>query len=287
MEKKKKYINSVMNFTGSKYKLLDQLLPLFDYSKDYFVDMFCGGGSIYMNVVDKYHKILINDIIEDLIGIHENLIESNKIIENVKKLVVNKEDKNGYLKLRNSYNEDKSPEKLWALMLCCTNNLMRFNQKFEFNQSFGKRSFNNNTQKKIYECINHIRPYKNKLVFKSTHFENIQINNPNTMVYLDPPYGRIKNEDGTLSKKQISEAGYNAFWLKEHDKKLYEYIHNLNKNGSSFLVSGVLEHNGNVSWMLDKLIKDGFNYKELKFNYNKVSRKKHDKQTKEIIIMNY
>lgn len=36
------YIDSVMNYTGSKYKLLDQILPNFDYSKRYFIDMFAG-----------------------------------------------------------------------------------------------------------------------------------------------------------------------------------------------------------------------------------------------------
>ncbi len=69
------YIEGVMNYTGSKYKMLSQLLPEFDYTKKYFFDVFTGGGSIYINVADKYEKIYINDIITDLIDIHKNLIE--------------------------------------------------------------------------------------------------------------------------------------------------------------------------------------------------------------------
>lgn len=106
------------------------------------------------------------------------------------------------------------------------------------------------------------------------------------MVYIDPPYGRVKEENGEIGKKQISEAGYNAFWKKEDDLNLYNYIKMIDKKGSSFMVSGVLEHDGKVCWMLDKLISDGFRYELLNYDYNKVSRK-GNKNTKEIIIMNY
>ena len=43
-----KYVEGVMNYTGSKYKLLSQLLPEMDYKKKTFVDVFCGGGSVYI-----------------------------------------------------------------------------------------------------------------------------------------------------------------------------------------------------------------------------------------------
>ena len=38
------YIEPPLNYTGSKFKLLEQLIPMFDYSKSYFVDIFTGGG---------------------------------------------------------------------------------------------------------------------------------------------------------------------------------------------------------------------------------------------------
>lgn len=48
------YIDSVFNFTGSKFKILDQIIPLFDKDKEIFVDLFAGGGSVYINVLDYY-----------------------------------------------------------------------------------------------------------------------------------------------------------------------------------------------------------------------------------------
>ena len=164
--------------------------------------------------------------------------------------------------------------------------MMRFNQKFKYNQTYGERGWNPNTDVKVEKFTNHIRQYKDKIKFISKPFYDVNFESDNIMYYIDPPYGRIKSEDGSISKKQISEAGYNAFWKEDDDLKLYKYITDIHKSGSSFMVSGVLEHNGSVCWMLDKLISDGFNYKKLSFDYNKVSRK-GNKETCEVIIKNY
>jgi DNA adenine methylase Dam len=280
------YINTPLNYTGSKFKLLDQILPLFDYTKSNFVDLFTGGGVVYTNVLDRYDNIIINDIIEDIIGIHKSLYtNNNKFIEEVKSLCISKDDSNGYNDLRNSYNNEKSSSKLYALMLSCNNNMIRFNKKFNFNQTFGKRTFNDNTQKKIDDSFEHYKKYPNKVDFRSEHFMNIPIKS-NTFYYVDPPYGYTKTTDNEMSRKQISEAGYNAFWNKEDDIKLYNYLKEIDSIGSTFMISGVLKHNNEVCWILDKLINDNYNYIELDYNYNKVS-KNGNKDTIEIIIKNY
>lgn len=280
-----KYIEGVMNYTGSKFKLLEQILIEMDTSKKIFVDAFCGSGSVYANVLDRYEKVIANDIIIDLIGIHKGLLESDDIVNKTKSLCPGKDNPVGYGTLRDDYNDSPSPEGLWALMLSCTNNMMRFNQKFKFNQTYGDRGFSDATQRKVNNFTEHIRKFKDNLVYLSTQFENIEIES-DMMIYLDPPYGRIKNEDGTIGKKQISEAGYNSFWLKDDDMKLYEFIKKIDSIGASFMVSGVLHHDGKTCWMLDKLIADGFTYKEIEYDYNKVSRK-GNKETTEIIITNY
>ena len=278
-------VETPFNFTGSKFKLLNQLLPEFDYTKNNFIDVFCGGGSVYTNIVDKYQSILVNDVISDLIGIHSGLLKDDEVIEKTKLICPDKTDEVSFSNLREDYNKNPSPDKLWALMLSCTSNMMRFNQKFKFNQTFGKRTWNSSTDKKVEEFKNHIRKYSDKIDFVSKSFYDLEIK-PDTMYYLDPPYGRVKNNDGSIGKKQISEAGYNAFWKEDDDKRLYEFIHKINDIGSSFMVSGVLYHNGLTCWMLDKLINDGFSKKSLSFDYNKVSRV-GDKETTEIIIKNY
>lgn len=281
----KKLIESPFNYTGSKFKLLQQLLPEFDYTKSNFIDLFSGGGSVYTNILDKYNTIIINDIITDLINIHKELSQSDNIISKTKEICPGKNNPEGFSNLRNNYNNNPSPERLWALMLSSTNNMIRFNQKFKYNQTYGNRGWNSNTDKKVEAFTNHIRQYKDRIIFLSKPFNEIEITK-DSMFYIDPPYGRIKNVDGSIGKKQISEAGYNAFWKQEDDINLYEYLHKIDNSGSSFVVSGVLEHADKTCWMLDKLIEDGFNTKELIFDYNKVSRA-GQKQTIEVIIKNF
>ena len=279
------YIETPFNYTGSKFKLLSQIIPELDKSKSTFVDVFTGGGSVYTNILDKYEKVIVNDIISDLVKIHKELLNDDDIVGKTKSLCPGKKNPEGYGVLRDNYNNNPTPEGLWSLMLSATNNMMRFNQKFKFNQTYGDRGFSDATQRKVSNFTEHIRKFKDNLVYLSTTFENIEVQS-NMMVYLDPPYGRIKNEDGTIGKKQISEAGYNSFWLKDDDMKLYEFIKKIDSIGASFMVSGVLHHDGKTCWMLDKLISDGFTYKEIEYDYNKVSRK-GNKETTEIIITNY
>jgi DNA adenine methylase Dam len=266
-------VNTPYNYTGNKFKLLEQILPNFDYTKDYFIDLFCGGGSIYTNVVDKYQKVLINDKIPELIQIHKNLIQdSQNFIQKTKSVCVDKGDDEAYANLRRDFNANKSPEKLWALMLSCTNNMLRFNKKFEFNQTFGRRSWNDNTQQKVDIFVKHITNYKDKIYFSSKDFFEIIPKKP-SMVYLDPPY-------------MNTGAGYNAYWSQSLEDKLYDYILELDKNGNSFMLSGVSLHDGKTSKLLEKLILHGYKDIELNFDYDKVSRK-GKKCTKEIIILNY
>lgn len=280
-------IETPFNYTGSKFRLLSQILPHFDYTKSNFVDLFTGGGSVYTNVVDKYEKITINDIISDLIGIHQCLINDNEIVDETKLLSSKlKESQSDYLKLRDNYNNSPSPAKLWALMLSCNSNLIRFNQKGVFNQTWGRRSYNSSTENKVNSFVTHIRKYRSKINFLSKNFNEIKIEE-NTFYYIDPPYAYIKSSTGDIGNKQISEAGYNNFYYQQDDKNLYEYCHRINQIGSTFMVSGVLEHNGSTSWILDKLIKDGFSYKLLDFDYNKVNKTGKNKNTKEIFIKNY
>ena len=269
-------INTPFNYTGSKFKLLEQILPHFDYTKEYFIDLFCGGGSVYTNVVDKYQKILINDKIEELILIHKNLIQnSDTFIQQTKSVCVDKNSAEEYAKLRSDFNSNKTPDKLWALMLSCTNNMMRLNKKFEFNQTFGKRSWNDNTQVKVEQFVNHITQFKDKIYFSSKDFFEVIPKKP-SMVYLDPPYTN-------------SEAGYNCYWNQQLEDKLYDYVLELDKNGHSFMLSGVQgkHKDKKESLIIQKLIDKGFKYKILNFDYEKVARNKNTKESQEIIIFNY
>lgn len=267
------YIKTPFNYTGSKFKILNQIIPEMDYNKPYFCDLFCGGGSVYTNILEHYDKILANDIIEDLIDIHKLILVDDSIIEDTKALCPGKDNKEGFLSLRSSYNEHKTPSKLWALMLSSTNNMMRFNKKFLYNQTYGNRGWNPNTDNKVNEFKTELRKYGHKVRYTSKSFSDVKISSDKVMLYCDPPYSN-------------TEAGYNAYWERDDDQKLYEYLKNIDSSGSSFMVSGSLKHDNKSCFLLDELIKDGYSVKKIEHNYNKVSRS-GNKKTEEIIIINY
>lgn len=234
-------IEGVMNYTGSKFKLLNQILPFFDYDKSNFVDLFAGGGSIFINVLEKYDNVYINDIISDIIDIYQCLSNNDDIIDKTKLLCLTlKNSQIDYLDLRDEYNRSKSSDKLWALILSCNSNLIRFNKKGKFNQTWGKRSWNNNTDKKVDLFKNKLRLYRSKINFNSFNFNKFPIMK-NSFYYLDPPYTYIKNSNGDMGNEQISEAGYNNFYYKEDDLNLYNYCHEIDKIGSTFMISLLLK----------------------------------------------
>lgn len=273
------YIESPLNYTGSKYKLLDQILPHFDYSKNTFVDLFTGGGSVFINILDKYPYVVINDKIKDLIGIYFELINNSFLInEVIKKSPNNQEEFN---QLREDYNIKPNSAKFWALIASSTNNMMRFNKSLKYNQTYGKRKFNDNTLRKTLLFKKVLKNNDYKLIFKSEEFDHTIYRNCH--VYLDPPYGFIENDDGTISNKQITEAGYNAFWSKEHDERLYKFIKGLRFFKSTFTLSGIYQKEDKYCWLLRKLEKDGYQIIDIDMNYNKVSRS-GNKNIREVII---
>lgn len=54
------YIKSPLNYTGGKYKLLPQILPLFPKEINTFYDLFGGGFNVGINA--NAHKVIYNDI---------------------------------------------------------------------------------------------------------------------------------------------------------------------------------------------------------------------------------
>lgn len=195
----KNYINPPLNYMGGKFKLLPQIDPLLDKTKHNFYDVFAGGGSVFMNVGLNYSTVYVNDLLSA--EIHKELHNNGEFFTlKMKSHLVDKEDKEGYLRLRDSYNTEPTPEKLWALILSCNSNMMRFNKDRKFNQTFGKRTFNPSTEKKLTGYMNRVKEFSNISVnfsskpydklpgyYASNSFIGSYFDDPNGMVYLDPP----------------------------------------------------------------------------------------------------
>lgn len=224
------YINPPLNYTGNKLQILSQILPLFDYNKNFFGDVFTGGGSVAYNVYNHYDQVYMNDINKDLIELHKLFIIDmpnterklvNKIESSFKEFKPTKEE---YLKIRTIFNETKEPQErailFWLLALTCNSNMVRFNKSGKFNQTYGDRTYNTSTKDKI----NKFQLNSKNFQLRSKPIEHINFNSVSTMYYCDPPYYN-------------TEAGYNAFWSKELEFKLLDKCLN---SPTSIAVSGVL-----------------------------------------------
>ena len=258
-------IESPINYMGSKYKILNQLIPLFPKDKSIFVDLFTGGGSVYMNVAHLYEKVYANDILFDLIQIHKNLQKEEFKLQAQDYSIPTKNNKEVYLQLRDDYNKTKNPAMLLALIWSCNSNMMRFNNNFIFNQTWGKRCFNKNTEKKWNAYKQ--QDYSN-VIFTSKSFETVKLVN-NAFYYIDCPY---KN----------TEAGYNAFWTNEDENNLINLIKEMIEKDIKFGISGVINQKPNQIY--DFLKTQNLKVYWLGNLYQKISKK--DKVNNEYYITN-
>ena len=132
---------------------------------------------------------------------------------------------------------------------------MRFNNKFEFNQTWGKRSYNKNTQKKIDIFL---QKDLSNVSFTCLSFEDVVIPS-NSFIYVDPPYSN-------------TEAGYNAIWNQEKENMLIELIDYYISTNQPFGISGCINDKQNKVY--DFLIKQS-NLKVYYFEdlYQKIAKK--------------
>lgn len=72
MAKKQKYIGSPLNYIGGKGKLLPQILPLFPNNISTFIDLFCGGCNVGINI--KAESVIFNDNLTYLIDLYNELL---------------------------------------------------------------------------------------------------------------------------------------------------------------------------------------------------------------------
>ena len=93
-------IQSPLNYTGGKYKLLPQILPLFPKDINVFVDLFCGGCNVGINVDCNW--VIYNDLDENLLYLYNTFKNLDKesvlewIYETIEKYGLSLVSKNGY-----------------------------------------------------------------------------------------------------------------------------------------------------------------------------------------------
>ena len=304
---KKEVIPSALNYTGGKYKLLSQILPLFPKDIDKMVDLFCGGCNVGINV--ECNKVLFNDNNKYLIGLLDvfRKLSKNEIIKWVYSAICkyglslvsengydyyNSEsskglgdyNKLGYNKLREDFNKklEKDDEyylMLYLLIVYSFNNQLRFNRKEEFNLPVGKRDFNSKMKEKLEAFVDRIKSSDYK--FSADDFRNVSMEGytERSFFYADPPY-------------LITCATYNeqSGWTEKDERDLLSYLEKLDKKGIRFALSNVLESKGKKNTILCDWVNKNEKYRVIPLNYDYSNSNYHTKKdgvTKEVLIVNY
>ena len=300
-------VKSPLNYTGGKYKILNQIIPIFPNNLDLFIDMFSGGANVGINVNAK--KIICVDKQKEIIRIMDlfKKYEDGYIIDKLEKIIDKYElsnsllngyetydctsdkglgsyNKEKYMNLRSDYNNIKndSIEKdflFLTLVIYGFNNQIRFNSDGEFNMPVGKRDFNNSLRKNLKNFITKLKT-KNIDFINSDFREFVIETYDNTLVYCDPPYFL-----GTASYNE------NGGWTEKDELDLLNYLAVLDSHGVKFALSNVIEHKGDKNLILDAWIKE-HNYKIhlIDCDYNNSNYHKQEgniKKTIEVLVTNY
>ncbi len=305
LKSKMEIVKSPLNFTGGKYKLLPQIIPLFPKNISTFVDLFCGGCNVGINAAAE--KIICNDIDSNLIGLfsffkgksYNSLLP--KIQEVIKRFNLSDSEKNGYsfyncnsasglgsfnktgfLSLRETFNAISKDDAnyylyLYILVVYAFNNQIRFNSAGKFNLPVGKRDFNARMQNKLKNFLSALEA--KDVSFSNCDFSDIKASSlgKNDFVYADPPY-------------LITCATYNEkSWNEEEEKKLLSYLDELSDNNIRFALSNVLFTDNKTNTILQTWLSErNYNCHHLDFSYkNSNYHKKHVAKTDEVLITNY
>lgn len=300
-------IASPLNYTGGKFKLLPQILPLFPKKIDTFVDLFCGGCNVGLNV--KSNKIIYNDINDKVIKLCKFFkdINSKNAIEKIyhtitkyelslvskygyefyncdSKKGLGKYNKSRFLKLRNDFNAMSCAANdyyilFYVMIVYAFNNQIRFNSNGEFNLPVGKRDFNAKMEQKLINFIERLHEQNSE--FSSADFRNFNTQglNKNDFIYIDPPY-------------LITCATYNenGGWLDKDELDLLEFLDVLHSKKIKFALSNVLTSKGKTnkilkSWLENRTYKTHhLNYKYSNSNYQ---TKDKSLSSDEVLITNY
>ena len=300
---KENLVKSPLNYTGGKFKLLPQILPLFPDNINTFVDLFAGGCNVGVNV--KADNIICNDIEFHVINLMKKFektsVESilNEIEDNINKFNLSKTSKYGYeyyntnssdgvanynkgnyIKLREFYNENMDNDLLFfTVVIFAFNNQIRFNKNTKkFNVAVNKRDFNDSMKKNIIKFINRLHNVDIKFTSKDFSLFDTESLTTQDLVYCDPPY-------------LITCANYNeqGGWDEIKERELLEFLEVLNKKSIRFALSNVLESKGKSTDILTEWSKK-YNIHDLNNTYGNCNYQTKDKSkigATEVLITNY
>lgn len=268
---------SPLNYSGSKDKIVPSIIKYLPKHIECFVDAMGGAFNVGANIVTM-DKIVYNEYNPYIFEIIKMLIEqtSDSIIDCVENIVnkykLKKKDKEAYLKLRSDYNANKNAIALFTLQIYAFQNMIRFNNKQQFNTPVGNNEYCLGIKNRIKNFI----PKVNKIELYNDSYKNLDYKKYpiDTVFYFDPPYFITKAEynDG----KRGLEG-----WNLESENELLEFLMEIHNSGYKFILSNVIKHNGKEHVLLKNWVENN------KFNIYTIGKTGIKYPREEVLVTNY
>jgi DNA adenine methylase Dam len=240
------FVKSPLNYTGGKFKLLPDIIPLVPVDVNRFIEPFGGGFNVGINT--EADELIYNDLCKPVTELLEyfssHSIEDilSYIDETIEEWGLVKGDKVSYIKFRDFFNNNsrinKLPLNLYVLVCFGFNNMVRYNKFNKFNIPIGVNGFNDSMRSNLVSFVERLGEYK--ISFSSVDyrvlFRELDLNN-NDLVYCDPPY-------------YITDAVYNKIWDKRAEIQLYKQLDKLNNDNIRFMLSNVTNNSNKTNDIL-------------------------------------
>jgi len=301
---KRSYIQSPLNYTGGKFRLLPQILPHFPKDIDIFADLFCGGLNVGLNVSAR--RVMFRDVSPQLLGLYNSFLqmEPAAVLERIDGIIaaygLSRSAKYGYvhygtdssvglgavnraafLRLRAAYNQrgsdERDPLMLFVLILHAFNNQIRFNRSGAFNLPVGKRDFNDRMRKKLTAFLARLQTGDYSFACQDFRLFDPGDLTERSLVYCDPPY-------------LPACASYNerGGWGEGEERALLAFLDMLDGRNIKFALSNVLSDKGKENLLLSRWA-GRYRVLRLSYDYRNANYQKRDRSpsSQEVLVLNF
>jgi DNA adenine methylase len=269
---------SFLKWAGSKYRLLNELLPVLTSFIDpkiknqTFIEPFVGSGTVFLNMsgIDNF---ILADNNSNLLNLYLDLQKNYEhFIEHAKKYFIEENNNvEAYKKLVAYYNSQDitDAEKGYLFIYLnrhCFNGLMRFNKSGRFNTPFGRYKSPQFPEQSLQIMRDKI--HNHQVQFMQADFSRVMENiKYGDIVYCDPPY-----------VSSFNQYGSDLFGM-EQQKNLAYLATQGAKRGAKVVISN---HYNEIT---KELYKDCSEYKVVSVRRSIASRGEHRGHVEEIIAV--
>ncbi|MBN1564947.1 MAG: DNA adenine methylase [Anaerolineae bacterium] len=188
-------------YQGSKRKIAHEIVALLPNHPARLIEPFVGSGAVSLRAAasGKAEQFVFNDINAPLIALWERIVNAPDEIADQYAALWHRQlgqEKAFYFQVRDHFNQTYRPDYLLYLLARCVKAAVRYNANGEFNQSADNRRKGMQPDRMRQNIRHTARLLKNRVSFYAVDYREILAQtHPTDVVYMDPPYQGVNQQD--------------------------------------------------------------------------------------------